>query len=110
MVDGVVVSLVPDGQDIIALNSIHAEYPPYSTPAIRDEFYYDEAQIAAKVVAPNTLPIEYDGVTLKLKLHAFVTPQETHRVKIVIADVNDGQLDSGLFMEEASFKTVDPTQ
>ncbi len=108
MVDGVVVSLVPDGQDIIALNSIHAEYTFNGVLPVRDELYYTQDQIASRVIAPNTLPIEYDGATLKLKLHAFVTPQETHRVKIVIADVNDGQLDSGLFMETASLKTVDP--
>ncbi|WP_193211614.1 choice-of-anchor L domain-containing protein [Luteolibacter marinus] len=105
-VDGVVVSLVPDGEDIIALNSIHSETSS-EIAAVRDELYYDEAQILDRVVSPHA-PVEYDGMTLKLKLHAFVTPEEIHHVKIVIADVNDGQLDSGLFMETASLRTIDP--
>jgi hypothetical protein len=97
-VDDAVVSLTPDGGDILALHS--------ATPDVRSHLYQDDDEI--DLVASSTRQVEYDGVTVKLRLHAFVTPNETHKVRIVIADVNDARLDSGLFIERASLRSVDP--
>lgn len=111
-VDNAVMNLVPDGTDIIAVNTVH-ETKTYDSggpldpidyvPAQREELYIDDDDITG---SPK---LEYDGTTIKLRLHAFVTPNETHRVRLAIADVNDGALDSGLFLETNSLKTVDPT-
>lgn len=98
-VDDAVISLTPDGGDIIALHSV--------TPDFRGHLYMDDDD-DIDPVASSTRQVEYDGVTFKLRLHAFVTPGQTHKVRIVIADVNDAQLDSGLFLESASLRSVDP--
>lgn len=53
----------------------------------------------------NTLSstISYDGMTVKLKASAPVTPCSTYHMKFAIADVFDGVLDSGVFLEAGSF-------
>jgi len=51
---------------------------------------------------------EYDGFTFKVTAMAAVTPNEGHRMKIVVADAVDHALDSGLFIKSASFRSVDP--
>lgn len=51
---------------------------------------------------------EYDGFTFKVTAMAAVTPNQTHHMKIVIADAVDWALDSGLFIKSASFRSVDP--
>ena len=53
-------------------------------------------------------------MTIRLKVHAFVTPNSVYHVKIVIADTdgnntNDDLLDSGVFIGESSLKTLPPT-
>jgi gliding motility-associated-like protein len=47
--------------------------------------------------------ISYDGLTVKLKAQAPVTPCSTYHMKFAIADVFDGILDSGVFLEAGSF-------
>lgn len=100
-VDNAVMNLVPDGAEIIAVNSIHSGTMAY--PAVREELFVNNDDLT------GSLKVEYDGMTVRLRLHAFVTPGETHHVRIAIADVDDARLDSGLFLEAGSLKTVDPT-
>ena len=49
-------------------------------------------------------------MTIRLRLHVLVEPNQTHDIRVVIADVDDDTYDSGLFLEEGSLKTVDPAQ
>jgi hypothetical protein len=48
-------------------------------------------------------------MTVRLKAHAFVTPNQLHRVKLVIADAVDANFDAALFVKEGSVRTVEPT-
>lgn len=110
-VDGVLVSLVPDGSGIVAVNTVHAQstgQPP--RPPINEHLYLDDDLDIDPRVAPVNQPVqvEYDGVTIRLKAHVFITPSSTRRVKLVIGDVNDDYYDSGLFIEESSVKTISP--
>lgn len=103
-IDGVLVTLVPDCSDIVAVNSVNAVDP------INEHLYLDDdSDINPSVTPSNQLvQVEYDGMTIRLKAHAFVTPNTTHRVKLIIADVNDGQLDSSLFIQNSSVRTIKP--
>ncbi len=103
-VDGVLVTLVPDCSDIVAVNSVNPVEP------INEHLYLDDdLDIDPNVTQPNQpVQVEYDGMTIRLKAHVFVTPNTTHHVKLVIADVNDDQLDSGLFIGESSVRTINP--
>ena len=51
--------------------------------------------------------LEHGGRTIKLKVHAFVTPG-LHRMRIVIADINDAQLDSAIFLKSGSLRSITP--
>src|SRR5690554_3859523 len=51
--------------------------------------------------------IEYDGYTVPLVAVIAVVPGTQYTIKLVIADVGDGVLDSGVFLEGQSFVSVD---
>ena len=55
-------------------------------------------------MAVTALDIEYDGFTKKLTAIAEVIPCSTYHIKLAIADVADGNLDSGVFLEANSFE------
>lgn len=49
--------------------------------------------------------IQYDGFTSVLEASALVTACETYHIKIAIADVSDGNFDSGVFLQAKSFSS-----
>jgi len=51
-----------------------------------------------------TANIEYDGLTVVLTASIEIVPCETYHFKLAIADATDRILDSGVFLEEASFQ------
>ena len=57
---------------------------------------------------PAGLTIELDGFTTPLTASANVVCGATYTLKIGIADVNDNQLESALFLEAKSFGAVSP--
>lgn len=81
-----------------------------SVRPINEHLYLsDDLDIDPNVTLPNQpFQLEYDGVTIRLKAHVFVTPDANHHVKIAISDVDDDFLDSGLFIGESSVKTINP--
>lgn len=104
-VDGVLVSFVPDCSGIVAVNSVNSV-----TPSNEHLYLDDDDDIDPSVAAGNqAFQVEYDGMTIRLKAHALVTPNQFHRVRMVIADVNDGRYDSGLVIREGSVRTVAPS-
>lgn len=50
--------------------------------------------------------IQYDGFTQPLIAYAEVAPNKKYNIKIVIADVGDDALDSGVFIKGKSFESV----
>lgn len=120
-VDGVVVSQLPDCSNIVAVSTIHPStswlLPSYcllpgEVLAPKNEhLYLSDSEIDARVQAINPanqpIQVEYDGMCIALRFHAFVTPGE-HHVRIVIADVDDERHDSGLFIEAGSVRTIQP--
>jgi hypothetical protein len=116
-IDGKVVSLVPDCSDIVAVNTVHPLIPANISctgeeiAAVNDHMYLDDDLDIDPAVAPANqgVQVEYDGMTIRLRIHAFVTPNTSHRIKLVIADVEDDQFDSALFIKEASVRTISPT-
>jgi len=117
-VDGVVVSLLPDCSDIVAVNSVHPAITVAESSGCLDEdldalnehLYIDDDEIDAALPPANqAVQVEYDGLTVRLRAHAFVTPNQLHRVRLVVADVGDDQLDSALFIGEGSVRTIAPS-
>lgn len=56
---------------------------------------------------PNlNLDLQYDGYTKVLVASAKVIPCQTYHLKLVIADVKDGIWDSGVFLQNKSFQSI----
>jgi hypothetical protein len=53
------------------------------------------------------LDVQYDGYTQVLKAKSPVIPCQTYHIKLIIADLKDGRLDSGVFIEQESFVSKD---
>jgi len=100
IVDGAVVTRSPGCADIFAVNTINLDEN-------RHLFMGDDEDIDPNGTLTNQ--VEYDGLTIRLRAHVFVEPQSTHNVRIIISDVNDGILDSGVFLESESLRTTTPT-
>lgn len=49
--------------------------------------------------------VQFDGMTVALEAWAVVQPCSTYHIKLAIADVFDGSLDSGIFLEAGSFSS-----
>ncbi|MEO0330580.1 MAG: OmpA family protein, partial [Bacteroidota bacterium] len=49
--------------------------------------------------------LEYDGLTTMMTAEANVVPGRPYRIKLAIADVYDGKLDSGVILREKSFRS-----
>ena len=55
---------------------------------------------------PDLDQINFNGFTVPLIATASVIPCETYHIKLAIADVSDGALNSGVFLAENSFSSV----
>jgi hypothetical protein len=103
-VDDVTVSLLPDGSDIVGVQSVNLSEN-------RHLFLGDDEDIDANgMVDPayESTKVEYDGITVRLRANALVTAGASHHVRIVIADVNDDLRDAALFLSQGSLKTIQP--
>ena len=54
---------------------------------------------------PYYSSLEYDGLTTMMTAEASVVPGRPYRIKLAIADVYDGKLDSGVILREKSFRS-----
>ena len=114
LLDGTVVNRLPDCVGIVGVNTVNIGYPQLTPPIPaknRHLFLGDDEDIDPDDMLPNgdEGQVEYDGVTVRLRARVFVVGQSTHRVRLVIADVNDGIVDSGVFVETGSLRTITPT-
>ncbi len=100
--DGAInVALVPNTNDFVAINSIN--HLQNSNLYIKNELLEetDECNIPYD---PQFLDvIEYDGMTTKLTATFDVIPCETYHIRLMVADVGDAILDSGVFLGSKTF-------
>jgi len=112
-VDGVLISLVPDGGAVIGADSIHPAIPAFgSVVGLAEDMDAQRPHLFLNGAPPA---VEYDGMTIRLRLHAFVTTGN-HHVRFSIADTDYpedsgyGLVDSALFIQAGSLRTIDPAQ
>lgn len=59
---------------------------------------------------PPKYNTQFDGFTHVLEAHCKVIPNQVYHIKMAIADVGDGILDSGVFLEGGSFQSFGEQQ
>ncbi|UKB85346.1 choice-of-anchor L domain-containing protein [Chryseobacterium sp. MEBOG06] len=96
-------AVLPGGAGPVSVTNIH---PAYNNCGPKNEAYYG---------GTNTAQIEtnFNGRTIPLTAKAAVIPGETYHFKIVLADYQDPNFDSAVFLEAGSFdigvKILDPS-
>jgi outer membrane protein OmpA-like peptidoglycan-associated protein len=87
-------ALVPGTNTPISINNVNNGNPALPDFKPRNPTFY---------VKNDSLNIQYDGITRVLEVKQKVTPGESYVLTLVIADVSDGVLDSGVLLENSSF-------
>lgn len=113
--DHVNLATLPDGKTAITINNVNHEKgkmyyvdnPYYNT---LDPFIWDVRKRKVvknnkyrKKVDPPRYDVQFDGFTVVLQARYTVFPNEIYHIKMAVADVSDGILDSGVFLEAGSF-------
>ena len=89
------IALIPGTSTPITIDNLNATSNP--------SYYIDNGDgMTAPYNASNSY-IQYDGLTKVLTAKAHVVCGETYHIIIVISDIGDGVLDSGVFLEAGSF-------
>ncbi len=125
IVDGSVVSLLPDCTDIVGTPSIHPlvafddlddicqfellqlGFDQESEFSAKYEHLYldDDIDIDSFVSNQNQLiQVEYDGMTIPMKSHILLSSSKKRSIRAVISDVNDAEWDSALFLQAGSIQ------
>jgi hypothetical protein len=83
--------------------------------AVRPHLFLKDTVEIQAAANPNPRG-EYDGMTVRFRLHAFVAPG-VHKIKIAIADRDKpffyswrSKMDSGVFIRQDSIRTIQPSQ
>lgn len=109
------IAIIPETTTPITVNTVNSEqnnhfFVDNSFENTTDRFIWDVRE--KKVIEnPNFLldlplpkyNIQFDGFTTVLTARTTVIPNQIYHIKIAIADVADGILDSGVFLEAGTF-------
>lgn len=92
---GINIAKIPNTNKAVTINNIHPEYKLNNCPPAYAEYFNTNA---------NQQPV-FDGYLDVFTAEVPVIPCETYTIKLVIADIGDKRLDSGVFLEAKSFGT-----
>jgi len=99
------IALVPGTSDVVSVNTINEN--------VNASYYVDNGDGNSSPCDTSISCIQYDGFTVPLEAKFAVIPNQTYQLKLVIADVSDSIIDSGVFIEAGSIyakgNAVDPT-
>lgn len=91
------IALIPGTTTTIDINNVNA--------TSNSAYYVDNGDGNTAPQNGSNQYIQYDGRTTVLEARAVVTCGETYHIVIAISDIGDGILDSGVFLEAASFSS-----
>src|SRR5690606_26668577 len=95
------IALVPGTTTPISVITIRDAAHNGTCASVNPEYF--ETYYGATGEDPTTAPINYRGVVKALTASATVVPNNTYRIKLVVADRNDSILNSAVFLEAGSF-------
>jgi len=95
------IAIVPDTTLPVSINTINNvdDSLLFFNCVSNRQFYIDNEN-------PPGATVQYDGFTIVLEAKAAVIPFNTYHIKLAIADASDRILDSGVFIEAGSLKSV----
>jgi len=94
LIDGQNVALIPATSTPVAINTVNLGSNP--------SFYRNNDP--SDLGIPTPFGTQFDGFTTVLTATRALTPNVSHRIKLVIADTDDAILDSAVFLESSSFQ------
>ena len=109
------IALVPESDQFIAVNTVNHNLNTHlyidNTPQSQHQWAADPVNCGNLLDQDGAAIdlIEFDGFTTVLEAKAKLIPNETYKIKIVIADAVDYNYDSAIFIEGASFFAGDCT-
>lgn len=89
------IALIPNTQTPVKVTTVHPNIP--NGCAAQNETYFGSWN-------NTSAPINFNGQTAVLTATANIIPNETYRVKLVIADEQNYRYDSAVFLEAGSFQ------
>jgi PKD repeat protein len=93
------IALIPSTAIPVSIDNVNNGYSavePASGPCTNCGFYVDNS---------SGTTIQYDGFTTVLTATATLVPCQTYHIKLVVADVGDAAVESGVFLEARSFSS-----
>jgi len=100
---------IPGSNDIISINSVN-NGDDNTGPCQNCSYYVNNGDGNSAPQNGSNNFIQYDGFTTVITAAAKVECGEMYHLKIAIADVTDGILDSGIFLEANSLSSYAPIQ
>lgn len=101
--DRVVTSLLPDCSDLILIGTVHGDFGMVT--ATNEHLFLCGSNIINDVSHEK---IEYDDMSIKQKLTCISSSIEPRNYSITITDINDDRVDTAIFVEKNSVKTLSP--
>ncbi|WP_020532109.1 OmpA family protein [Flexithrix dorotheae] len=85
------IALIPNTDQPVSINNVNHGNMDNEYPAVNPIFYIKNTDSLSM--------LEYNGYTKLIEVKQAVVPNETYILRLSIADVSDGLLDSGVFIE-----------
>jgi gliding motility-associated-like protein len=95
--NGINIAKIPNTNLPVTINNIHLAYPINSCPAAYTQYFHSNDKSTKQPV--------FDGYLDAFTAEIAVQPCQVYTIKLVIADVGDKRLDSGVFLDAKSFGT-----
>ena len=94
------IAQLPNGGGVVSINNVNA--------ITNAQYYNYNGDGGTPPYDSNPMYIQYDGFTDVLEAVSQVECGQTYHLVIAIADVGDGQWDSGIFLEANSLSSLTP--
>lgn len=92
-------ALVPGTNVPVTINTVNNGNDDILSIPSNPEFFIDNTPLDS----PLREVTQYDGLTVLLEAEAEVQPCQTYRIELIVSDIGDPTLDSGVFLEAESF-------
>lgn len=100
------IALLPDGTTAVSINNVNAGKNNVGPGKNESYFINNGGGTEGSPQYTDPKAVNYDGFTVVLEAVARVQPCQTYHLKIVIGDVQDDHMDSGVFLEANSLNSV----